>query len=220
MQFLPTNFDGTWKVNTKSHVLIGREKEASIGQLHPFGHCTETEREKMIQIQRNLCNSSGAAIKIRAENCNNTDTKWLQIEYIYNLETFKPFIDEATSASTSQCKKSFQKYVINLFNHVHVLLWSIVKTFHLLRWAKRRRMRCACACEWCLLASFYGLVRYHLWARICFMADDDENYMRFFNTRANALFFRLGIDFFSGKCETAKIIPLIILGFDSKFRVF
>lgn len=57
-----------------------------------FGYCmkrdpqtdihTSTKEEK-IEIQCNLCNSTGAAIKIRAENCNNIHTKWLQIKFIH-----------------------------------------------------------------------------------------------------------------------------------------
>lgn len=58
-----------------------------------------------------------------------------------------------SSRSTSQCEKSFRKYVINLFNHVHVLLWSIVKLFICY---DEPMVGGVHAYEWCSLVSFYS----------------------------------------------------------------
>lgn len=84
-------------------------------------------------------------------------------------------------------KKSFEKYVINLFNHVHVLLWSIVKLFICYDEAK-----CMMRANGAALHFIVEEVRYHFMpARICFMADNDKNYMAFFSkTEQNcSLFF-------------------------------
>lgn len=178
----------------------------------PTDRQTHIKKEEKIKIQCNLCNSTGAAIKIRAENCNNIHTKWLQIKFIHiflkhsshslmkqRQHPSTPAQTQAhthfyihSSRSTSQCKKSFRKYVINLFNHVHVLLWSIVKLFICYDEPMVGDVCGVHAYEWCSLVSFYS----H--GSLSFVSTNmfyDQRWQKLYvillNDRTDALFFSL-----------------------------
>lgn len=97
-----------------------------------------------------------------------------------------------SSRSTSQCKKSFRKYVINLFNHVHVLLWSIVKLFICYDEPMVGDVCGVHAYEWCSLVSFYS----H--GSLSFVSTNmfyDQRWQKLYvillNDRTDALFFSL-----------------------------